>query len=318
MPIALCATSHSPLMGTVDPAPETGRVVAEALDTARRFVADFDPELVVAFAPDHYNGFLYDVMPPFCLGAAAESVGDYGLPAGTLRVDADTAHALTQRVLDAGVDIACSERMRVDHGLVQPVLLLFGALDTVPLLPVFINCVAEPLGPATRSVALGRAVGDALADDERRVLFLASGGLSHDPPVPRLAEASPEVADRITVRREISAEQRRRHETRTVAAATAFAAGDETYRDLNPVWDNAFLSACATTDLDAFAARPVSWFVEQAGHSAHEVRTWLAAFAALATHGPYVVTHRFYRPIREWFAGFGLATAVPTSDGANA
>ena len=307
MPVALCALSHSPLLGTIDPAPDIGGAVDEALGTARKFIADFDPELVVAFAPDHYNGFLHEVMPPFCVGTAAESVGDYGLPAGPLRVDADAARLLAQRVLDAGVDIACSARMRVDHGLVQPILLLFGALDAVPIVPVFVNCVAEPLGPAERAVALGRAVGAAL--DDRRVLLLASGGLSHDPPVPRLAEAAPEVAERITVRRPISVAERQAHETRTAAAAHAFAAGETTYRDLNPLWDNMFLDSCASGEFDEFAAQPVSWFVEQGGHSAHEVRTWLAAYAALATHGPYRMTYRFYRPIREWFAGYAVTTA---------
>jgi len=307
MPVALCALSHSPLMGKIDPAPETGRAVDEALDNARTFVADFDPELVLAFAPDHYNGFLHELMPPFCVGTAAESIGDYGLPAGSLPVDTATARALTQRVLDAGVDIACSAHMRVDHGLIQPLLLLFGALDAMPVLPVFINCVAEPLGPATRSLALGRAIGAAL--DDRRILLLASGGLSHDPPVPRLADAPPDVAERITIRRPVSPGQRHAREARTVAAARAFAAGDTTYQDLNPLWDNDFLDACANGALDGFAAHPVSWFTEQAGHSAHEVRTWLAAYAALAACGPYEVTQRFYRPIREWFAGYAVTTA---------
>ncbi|WP_275693174.1 hypothetical protein [Nocardioides sp. TF02-7] len=181
MPVALCAMSHTPLMDKLDPPVDVRQEVTAVLDRVRGFVADFRPDLVVGFAPDHYNGFLYEVMPAFCIGASAESIGDYGLPAGPLPVDAATARRIAAAVLDAGVDVAFSERMQVDHGLVQPLLLLLGALDAVPVVPVFVNCVAEPLGPATRSVALGRAVGEALAGDDRRVLLLASGGLSHDP-----------------------------------------------------------------------------------------------------------------------------------------
>jgi len=297
-------------MGKVDPPADVAVAVREALDHAREFVTAFDPELVVAFAPDHYNGFLYDVMPPFCVGTAARSVGDYGVPAGALDVDAASARAVTRRVLNAGVDVACSENMSVDHGLAQPLVMLFGGIDAVPVLPVFVNCVAEPLGPAARSLALGRAVGEALAHDERRILFLASGGLSHDPPVPRLAEATPEVAERITVRREVSAGARAERESRTIAAARAFAAGESPHRDLNPVWDGEFLDACERDDLVAFASRPTAWFVEQAGHSAHEVRTWLAAYAALRVSGVYRVTRRFYRPVREWIAGYAVTTAT--------
>ncbi|NUU23706.1 MAG: 3-carboxyethylcatechol 2,3-dioxygenase [Streptomycetaceae bacterium] len=317
MSVALCAMSHSPLMGTVDPPPDVVADVTRALDGARDFVADFGPELVVVFAPDHYNGFLYDVMPPFCIGTSATSVGDYGLPTGDLRVDADTARAVTARVLDAGVDVACSERMRVDHAAVQPLKLLFGAADAVPVVPVFVNCVAEPLGPPVRSVALGRAVARALDGDPRRILFLASGGLSHDPPVPRLREAAPEVAERITVRREVTPAERHAREARTIAAARLFAAGESPHRDLNPDWDAAFLDACVAADTAAFTAQPPSWFAAQAGNSAHEVRTWLAAYAALGTHGPYTVTQRFYRPIREWFVGYAVTTAATTASNAH-
>src|SRR5262249_23762893 len=144
MPVALCATSHSPLIGLHDPQPEVRAEVDGVLAAARAFVADFDPELVVLFAPDHYNGFLYDMMPSFCVGAWATSVGDYGLPIGPLNVDRDAAYAIVNTVLGAGVDVALSEDMQVDHGFVQPLTMLFPAMTAVPVVPVFINCVAEP------------------------------------------------------------------------------------------------------------------------------------------------------------------------------
>jgi len=58
-------------------------------------------------------------------------------------------------------------------------------------------------------------------------------------------------------------------------------------------------------------SQPNDWFVEQGGHSAHEVRTWLAAYAALAAQGPYDVLSTYYRAIPEWFAGFATTTALP-------
>jgi 2,3-dihydroxyphenylpropionate 1,2-dioxygenase len=309
--VALCAMSHSPLKGVVDPEESVVRAVESTLEDARRFVDDFAPDLVVAFAPDHYNGFFYEVMPPFCIGASATSIGDYGLPTGPVRVDAATSRTVAAGVLERGVDVAFSERMDVDHGLVQPLLRLFGSLDAVPIVPVFINCVADPLGPAMRSMELGRAIGDALAEDDRRILFLASGGLSHDPPVPQLAGASPEVAERITVRGAATESDRELRESRTVAAARAFASGSSDRRDLNPEWDAEFLLACREGELERIAAHPTAWFTDNAGNSSHEVRTWLAAYGALSRFGPYQVTSTFYRPVPEWFAGFGVTTATP-------
>ena len=314
MPVALCATSHTPLMGLHDPARPVRAEVDGALARARQFVERFRPDLVVVFGPDHYNGFLYDVMPPFCVGAAATSVGDYGLPAGPLDVDRAAAHAIARAVLAAGVDVAVSEDMRVDHGFVQPLTLLLPsptAVPAVPVVPVFVNCVAEPLGPAVRARLLGAAVGAALPRLGRRVLLVASGGLSHDPPVPRLSEAPPEVVKRLTHGRNPTREQRARHESRTVAAAGDFVRGNGPCRPLNPAWDAHVLRSLAAGDFAAVDGRPNEWFVEEGGHSAHEVRTWIAAYAALAAHGPYEVLSTYYRAIPEWFAGFATTTAAP-------
>jgi len=311
MPVALCTTSHSPLVGLHDPEPLIRAEVETALGRARAFTAEFAPDLVVVFAPDHYNGFLYDLMPPFCIGAAATSVGDYGLPAGPLDVDREAAHAIADGVLRAGIDIAISEDMQVDHGLVQPLTFLFPALNTVPIVPVFINCVAYPLGPAVRARLLGAAIGNVLGGLGRRVLVVGSGGLSHDPPVPRLSEAPPEIVERITHGRNPSREQRAQHQSRTIAAAREFTQGRGTFRALNPEWDALILHSLATGDFAAVDSQPNDWFVEHGGHSAHEVRTWLAAYAALAAQGPYDVLSTYYRAIPEWFAGFATTTALP-------
>ncbi len=63
MRLALVATSHSPLLNEADLA-RRSRPSWRTFDHARRFVADFDPDVVVAFWPDHYNGFFYRLMPP--------------------------------------------------------------------------------------------------------------------------------------------------------------------------------------------------------------------------------------------------------------
>ena len=99
MSLALLATSHSPLLEHADLDPMVADELDEAFDTARTFVKDFDPDLVINFGPDHYNGFFYQLMPPFCIGYAAESIGDYGSQAGRLDVPEDIARGLAEAVL---------------------------------------------------------------------------------------------------------------------------------------------------------------------------------------------------------------------------
>jgi 2,3-dihydroxyphenylpropionate 1,2-dioxygenase len=306
---ALVTMSHSPLMGRNRPGAEVVAAVDAAFAQARRFIGDFDPELVVLFAPDHYNGVFYDLLPPFCIGAGAVSVGDYGTAAGPLDVDRDAALAIAARVLDADVDVALSERMHVDHGFAQALELLFGSITAVPTVPIFVNSVAVPLGPARRARLLGQAVGAAAADLDRRVLFVGSGGLSHDPPVPRLEGAPPEVAEALIAGRNPTAEQRAAREERVIRTGRDFAAGTATIQPLNPEWDRLVLDVLGSGRLEQIDTWTNDWFVEQAGHSSHEVRTWIAAYAALGAGGRYEMTSRFYHPIPEWIAGFGITTA---------
>ncbi|WP_217545278.1 3-carboxyethylcatechol 2,3-dioxygenase [Streptomyces sp. GbtcB6] len=311
MNAAAVGLSHSPLIGRNDPAPEVLAAVAEAVEGARSFVRAYDPELVVLYAPDHYNGFFYKEMPPFCLATAAHAVGDFGSAAGPLSVDTEAAAEIARRVLERGIDLTVSARMTVDHGFVQPLEVLFGGIDKVPVVPVFVNGVATPLGPVGRIRALGTAVGQAAAGLDRRVLFLGSGGLSHDPPVPVLDGAPPRVADALIEGHPPTPEQRARGEERVVQAGRDYAAGSTRMIPVNPAWDNQVLDVFESgrlTDVDSWT---VEWMGAEGGGSAHEVRTWIAAFASLAATGDYRMASRFYAPIPEWIAGFAVATAEP-------
>jgi len=218
MTAAVVGLSHSPLIGKNDPEADVLDRVATAVATAKAFIADFTPDLVVLYAPDHYNGFFYKEMPPFCLATEAHSVGDFASKAGQLSVDTEAARALALGVLERGVDLTISARMTVDHGFAQPLETLFGGIDRVPVVPIFVNGVATPLCPVRRIRALGSAVGEAAKELDRRVLFLASGGLSHDPPVPVLDGAPPRVADALIEGHPPTSEQRSRGEERVIEA----------------------------------------------------------------------------------------------------
>lgn len=117
---------------------------------------EVDPELVITFGPDHYNGFFYDTMPPFCLALGAFGLGDYGTPTGELDVPSELAEDLAGYVQGEGVDLTVSRRMGVDHGAVQPLEVLFGGVDTLPTIPVFVNGVAAPFVPMRGSVRSAR------------------------------------------------------------------------------------------------------------------------------------------------------------------
>jgi 2,3-dihydroxyphenylpropionate 1,2-dioxygenase len=313
MPLALCCMSHSPLLNLPGPSQDLLDDIDGVLTQAREFVADFNPEIVVIFAPDHYNGFFYRLMPPFCIGTDAQGVGDYGTHKGPLDVPEAIAVGCAKAVLSAGVDIAISASMDVDHGTVQPLEKLFGDARARPVIPIFINSVATPLGPLHRCRTLGAAVGSYLATLGKRVLIVGSGGLSHDPPVPTLATATPAVVERIVHARPMTPEQRQARQTAVMEAARSFAAGESDLQALNPDFDQQFLDILDGGRLDELDRWSNSFIANEGGNSAHEIRTWVAAFAALAAAGPYRTGTRYYRPAPELIAGFAVRTAVPAA-----
>jgi 2,3-dihydroxyphenylpropionate 1,2-dioxygenase len=310
MAIALCALSHSPLFGIEDPPqPVIGEVHA-AVDALRQFVADFEPEVTVIFGPDHFNGVFYDLMPPFCVGVAAAGVGDWGTTAGPLNVDRVLARKVVGAALASGIDVSHSERLHVDHGMVQPLDLLFGPGERPSVIPIFINCVGLPLGPVKRVRLLGEAVGAELASWNKRVLVIASGGLSHDPPVPQFDGAPPELAARLIDGRNPTPEMRALRQQRVIEAGRAHAAGDTTYQQINPAFDKRVLDTLAAGELDAMDSWSNELVEREGGHSGHEIRPWLAAFAALSAAGAYQMDRRWYWPVKEWMTGFAFATAT--------
>lgn len=310
--LAVCCMSHSPLLGHAELSPEIDEEILAAFNKAREFVREFDPEVVVVFSPDHYNGFFYQLMPAFALGTSAVAVGDFDSSAGPLNVPTELAQELAEHVLAAGVDLALSVRMEVDHGAVQPLEVLWGEIDVPQVIPIFINSVAPPFGPMSRVRALGEAVGSWAAASGKRVLLLASGGLSHDPPAPQLATAAPEVRERLVVggaRPRDGEVARLRYLTEIAKDLTA---GDnDLMMPLNAQWDNLFLDHLAAGTLAEIDSWSPDSITALGGHSAHEVRTWLAAFAALSVAGDYSMSTRYYRPIPELIAGFAVATARP-------
>ncbi|NYZ13830.1 3-carboxyethylcatechol 2,3-dioxygenase [Azospirillum sp. RWY-5-1] len=309
MTVMVKCLSHTPLRGLNDPGVEVVDEVDTVLAQARAEVERFDPELIVIFAPDHYNGLFYDLMPPFVIATAADSVGDYGTLPGPLRVDRDVALALTRSILDSDIDIALSHRLQVDHGCTQTLEELTGSLTRYPTVPVIINSVAPPFAPYRRVRKLGEAVGRFIGGLDKRVLVLGTGGLSHEPPVPLLAGAPEEIANFLIAGRNPTPEARAARQARTIAAGRIYGTPDCHLTPLNPDWDLGFIDTLVEGRLDEVDTFSVEEISSTAGRSTHEIRTWVAAFAALAATGPYRARKDYYRPINEWIAGYGVISA---------
>jgi 2,3-dihydroxyphenylpropionate 1,2-dioxygenase len=308
MAVQLICCSHSPLM-TTDVEETQQNVQAEffrELDSCAAALRAFRPDLVVVFGPDHFNGFFYELMPMFCIGTAAEGTKDWHLEGGPLRVPRELALSCIRYLQSRDFDVAISHQMKVDHGITIPLFKLTGALARYNVLPVFVNCAADPRPSFRRVRAFGEAIGEFLAGEDLRVTLVGSGGLSHDPPTPRLDSSPPDVARRLIVRHTPTQEELDARENRVIKAARDLVVGKGPCLPPSEQWDRDFLATFLGTKLEEFDAMTDAEIDRVAGFGAHEVRTWVAAAAAARKLGRIETELRYYHLVPEWITGMGI------------
>ena len=278
--LSVCA-SHSPLLENVD-AGDAGQTFFGAIEEAKATIAAFDPELVVFFGPDHFRA-LQGIVPPITIATSAIGFGDWGTPEDPYEVPSELADHLAAHVLADGFDVAVGSDVRIDHGFGQTFMQLFGSLNAIPVIPVVLNCASMPRTSVARAIDFAQSVGAFMATTNKRVLFLGSGGLSHQPP-----SMSAEV-------RALPSEEREAIARKSVLDAAKF---------VNAQWDEKFLEALTTSNWSVLREYQDPELTS-VGSGTHEIRTWVAAWAAAnAAAGTFT-----YVPIPEWITGMGVAVS---------
>ncbi len=159
----------------------------DAFPPVHQWLGEVKPDVLVIFYNDHGLNFFLDKMPTFAVGAAAEyhnADEGWGIPtlpstAGNL----DLSWHLINRLIADEFDLVTCQKMLVDHACTLPLKLFWpdDAVAPVQIVPININTVQFPLPTASRVYKLGQAVGRAIQswDSDKKVMVLASGGLSH-------------------------------------------------------------------------------------------------------------------------------------------
>ena len=308
MSVQLICCSHSPLM-TTDVEESEANIHSEffqRLNDASAALHAFNPDLVVVFGPDHFNGFFYELMPAFCIGTAAEATRDWHLEGGPLRVPRELAMNCVRHLQSRDFDAALSHAMKVDHGITIPLFKLTGALDRYNVLPIFINCAADPRPSFRRVRAFGSAIGEFLAEQDMKITVVGSGGLSHDPPTPRIDHNRPEATQRLVDRATPTQADYDARETRVIQAARDLVIGQGPCLPPSEQWDRDFLESFLGSRLEDFDTMSDAEIDRIAGFGAHEVRTWVAAGAAAAKMGGPRAELRYYHLVPEWITGMGI------------
>ncbi len=303
--VAGVAASHTTLMNTMwDEVDHLDRAHAyrDALGAARTQIESVGADVAVVIGPNHFRGFWLDLMPMFTIGVGeVVGAGEHGTPEGPQANDPELAQRLLSAVVAAGFDPAFSARLQVDHGITHSIQHLLPA--ALPVVPVVVNCFAPPLPALGRCAALGEAIAVGLAADglDRRVVVIASGGLSHQLPFPDWRQPRSDD-DEYLVRswldgRDNWADYETRRRQIVVAAPPV----------LNESFDASVLERLERGAMAELLELEAD-LVAIAGNGANEIRNWIAMAAAC---GWAPGRSLCYSPMPEWLTGMGVSVIEP-------
>jgi protocatechuate 4,5-dioxygenase beta chain len=153
----------------------------------REWMDRIKPDVAVVIYNDHGLNFFLDMIPTFAIGAAQtydnedEGWGLKTMP--PVPGDAELSWHIIETLIAAEFDIAICQEMKVDHGLIVPIQVIWPDADAWPIqvVPVAVNMVQHPIPSAKRCFDLGRSIGDAIRSypEDKKVVVFGTGGMSH-------------------------------------------------------------------------------------------------------------------------------------------
>ena len=186
--IAIAATvSHAPgVTGWPEAAGEQGVRYYAGMARIREALEAAHPDVIIEIFDDHFTNFYLDNMPAFCVGVGATHVGPaepeefLRIPRRTVPGHPDLARTLVREGLNSGFDFSVSDRLLLDHGAMVPLHFLTPSMN-VPVVPVIVNDVLEPMPLPRRAYQLGQLIRKVIAGRPKgeRVALVGTGGISH-------------------------------------------------------------------------------------------------------------------------------------------
>ncbi|MBV7507812.1 hypothetical protein KW850_21510 [Bacillus sp. sid0103] len=301
--IAGVAMSHSPMIMTNEAgAGEKGQRFLQTAAEMKKWLEEVGADVIVLISDDHFNSYFYDHMPSFTIGLGeCEGWGDWQLPKYKIPVQQELAKHILQTSIEKNIDFTFTLKMKVDHGHTQGIYFLNPDLQ-IPVVPIAVNTSAPPLPTMDRCFQLGEVIRSAIEswDSEKKVAIVASGGLSHWVPIPKIDSEKPEDQTLIKVlkngRQEIEQldEYLQTRETRVTRIKTG---------PVNEQVDREFLRLVSEKDYAALRNWSAEFIEENLGNGGQEIHNWLVLLGILQHFDPEVAC---YEPIPEWVTGMAI------------
>jgi len=320
--VGAISMSHAPgVLGWPDAPDADMRAKIEAAHTecARR-LEQWKPDLVIAFLDDHFENHFRNLMPTFAVGIAESHSGpaDYMMEAlrfdekVCIKSDPALAEQLLRGLVAAGFDAARMGEIEYGNNLLVPFKVIRPQFD-IPVIPLYVNAFSPPLPTMARAYDFGAAVRNIVDEvpDDRRIAFLATGGLSHWPPV--WTEGAPET--------DAFLQRMKRYQTEGKKAVLE---DPDLYSDLakyemqmaakmewplnnshplvNEIWDREIIDAFGRGDSRLLRGLTFDDIEKGGGHGGHEMLNWIAVMGAMRGDPADIIA---YEAVKEWICGMG-------------
>lgn len=185
--------AHSPSMGVeYDRAMRNDGVFSaewqpwyDGILPVRGILADLAPDHLVVVYNDHLNYFTLDSYPTLALGIGDEfrqldeGWGPRDLP--HLTGDHEWGIHLATHLVNNHFDLTVCQELGIDHGIFSWFPYVLDPPWSMPVTPLAVNMIREPLPRPRRLAELGAALRTGIESSPRdeRVLVVATGGMSH-------------------------------------------------------------------------------------------------------------------------------------------
>lgn len=301
--VAGVAMSHSPMIMTNEAGGgEKGQRFINTAAEMRKYLEQSGADVIVLISDDHFNSYFYDHMPSFTIGIGeCEGWGDWQIPKYQIPVQQELARHILNTSLENNVDFAFTLKMKVDHGHTQGIYFLNPDLQ-IPVVPIAVNTSAPPLPTMDRCFQIGEVVRKAIEswDQDLKVAIVASGGLSHWVPIPKIESEKPEDQFLVNVlkngRQEI--DQLDQYLKLRETNVTKLKSGP-----VNEQIDREFLRLVTEKDYTTLRNWSAAFIEENLGNGGQEIHNWLVLLGILKNFDASVAC---YEPIPEWVTGMAI------------
>lgn len=184
--------AHTPSMGM-----EFDRGKAQGFDArwepwfegtrpVQQWLQELRPTQLIVIYNDHLNHFDFDAYPTLAIGVAQQfEQADEGWgkrPWPNIPGDPEFAIELTEYLVrKSEFDLTVCQTLALDHGVYSWFPYLMDTPWRIPVTPIAVNMVRQPLPTSQRLARLGRELRAAVESNaaDERVLVIATGGMSH-------------------------------------------------------------------------------------------------------------------------------------------